>query len=137
MGALVQTSLFGDDDVVTRPALPHGCSWDCLFAMIRHGAELRVNHRLKGYFVYWRKEAEHDFWPDLRRDYMGSRGYPDSRIRHWMTKPGWEDCIRQMIVEAPEAVYREAWRQAEESGAARNEIDWRTTILVPEDAYAL
>lgn len=133
---MVQTDLF-TEGVIVRPVLPRGCSWECLHAMIRHGAELRTNHRLKGYFVFWRKESELPYWTEMRRDYMQTSGYPDSRIRHWMTQQGWKDKVHEMVVEAPEAVYAEAWRQAEEAGAALSEIDWRPTILTPEDGYAL
>jgi hypothetical protein len=136
MGAPVQTDLFCEG-VIVRPVLPRGCSWECLFAMIKHGAELRTNPRLKGYFVFWRKEAEFEFWTEMRRDLMARHDYPDSRIRHWMKQQGWEAKIPEMIVEAPATVYQEAWRQAEESGAGLSEIDWRPTVLVPEDAYAL
>jgi hypothetical protein len=136
MGTPIQTDLFGEG-VIVRPVLPRGCSWECLHAMIKHGAELRTNPRLKGYFVFWRKEAELEYWPAMRRDYMATYGYPDSRIRHWMKQQDWEAKIPEMIVEASEAVYQEAWRQAEESGAALMEIDWRATILMPEDGYSL
>lgn len=135
MSTPVQTDLFGEG-VIVRPVLPRGCSWECLFAMIKHGAELRTNHRLKGYFVFWRGEEAFECWTNLRKDYMTTPNYPDSRIRHWMKQQGWEESIREIIVEAPEAVYSEAWRQAEEAGAGLSDIDWRPTILTPEDGYA-
>lgn len=130
-----QIDIFAEG-VIVRPVLPRGCSWECLLAMIKHGAELRVNHRLKGYFAYTVREEGEDIWADLRRTYLAASGYPDTRIRHWMKQDGWESHMCNVIVEAPDTVYAEAWRQAEEAGAGLSEIDWRPTILMPEDAYA-